>query len=146
VVTSSGNIALVFLESKNSFVVVGTKIGIVGMRDRKLEFRLLSFLAEFQGEISMLSKINLVITDCANDDTVKRLRIFWIITTVHRKDVVFRSCPLSSSKKSIRSSILRKQEKFSPFERTTEGRLANEKKDKLLIDNGAHGVRREKEC
>jgi len=121
VVMSFGNVALVFLESKNTFVIVGTKIGTVGTRDRKLEFRLLSFLAEFQGEIAMLSKINLVSTDCANDDTVKRLCIFQIITAVHRKDVVFRSCPLSSGKKSIRSSILRKQEKFSPFERTIEG-------------------------
>ena len=119
-VMSFRNIVLVFLESKNSFVIVGPKVGIVGMRDRKLEFCLLSFLAKFQGEIAMLSKINLVSTDCANDNTVKRFCIFWIITAVHRKDVVFRSCPLSSSKKSIRSSILRKQEKFGPFERTIE--------------------------
>lgn len=121
-----GNVALVFLESKDSFVIIGTKIRIDGTRDRKLEFRLLSFFAEFWGEVAMFSKINLVRSDSANDDTIKRLRGFRIFAAVYGKDVVFRSQPLSSSNKSIRSSILRKQEKFGPLERTTESRLANE--------------------
>lgn len=101
-----GDDTLFFLEGDNSFVVIGTKISIVGTSESELEFRLLRILGESCGKVTVFPKISLITTNSADDDAIERNGSI-NITTVNRKDMFFASGPFPCSEKDIGRRILR---------------------------------------
>jgi hypothetical protein len=98
---------LLFLEGNNSLVKIGSKICVVRVSERELEFRLLCVFCELCGKVSMFTKKRFVTTNGANNDAVEWDRSVYV-TIINSKDMGFSSGPFTSSDKAISRRILRK--------------------------------------